>query len=239
MVGIVNAQDNEKSFEQSIKKGKSDKIKTLINVVGGHLVIEGNDQELANVKFKYSDTDWDPIVSYTESDNLGKLIVKAQTNNEETVVNDKNVCRITLNKSLDYSMGVVLGAGKADIDLNGYHINRALFRFGVGSFNVNLANTNIPLLKIEAGIGEADIDLSGNRSQNLKAEVNAGIGEVTFKVPANVGVRFIVSGFLGEVQAQGFTKNGKEYTNSAYGKSKIAMEFEVSGAIGSINIEEK
>ncbi len=229
-----------KELNQTIGLGKAKFVKTLINIKGGKLIITDETKELTDVSFDYYDEYWSPNVSYTENSNEGRLVIKSNTIKQHVdKIKDNNICRIALNKKLHYALGVELGAGVADINLENYNIERALLRLGVGSFNVNLANTSIPLLKVEAGIGEATFDLSGERKNNLTANVNAGIGEISFIVPENVGVRFKINGFLGDVDAHGFTKDGKTYVNEAYEKSDIKMEFDVSGAIGSINITQK
>lgn len=235
--GIAQTNEKEyKSFNQSIEKGKANEVKALINVNGGELVIHGESNNLSDVNFNYFDDYWNPSVSYTESDETGKLIVKSNANFVETKIKDKNNCTIALNKKVSYALGIEMGAGIADINLNNYSISRALFRLGVGSFEIDLTNTNVPLLKVEAGVGEAVINVSGERNQNLSAEISAGIGELTLIVPENIGVILKISGFLGEINAEYFKKEGKTYTNKAYSNSKVLMEFDITGAIGSIKV---
>jgi len=237
----LNAQEDSDraTLEQTIRLSKANHIKALINVSGGEININGTTNELAEVSFNYDKNEWNPSVSFTEEDKVGRLMVKAKTEGNEKKLDKHNVCNIQLNNKLVYSFGMVMGVGLANINLAGYHVEKALFRLGVGSFTVNLANTSISNLKVEAGIGEATFDLSGKRKTNLKAEVTAGIGELQFIVPSDVGVKFTISGFLGDIQAPGFNKDGKVYTNAAYENSSAKMEFVVSGAIGSIEIVQK
>lgn len=226
----------KKSFNQSIDKGKAKQIKTLINVNGGELVVNGESNDLTDVHFSYLDNYWNPSVSYTETPEEGKLVIKSNANFTDTKIKDKNNCTIALNNNLSYALGIEMGAGIADINLGGYNITRALLRLGVGSFEIDLSNTNIPLLKLEAGVGEAVLNLSGKRSNDLKANISAGIGELTIIVPEYIGCQLMISGFLGEISAPGFRKESKVYTNKAYEDSDVKMDFDVSGAIGSINI---
>ncbi len=236
---ITSEQDGLGSITQSIEKSKADKVKVLVSVNGGSLNIKKGTTNLADIQFDYHKEDWDPSVSYTENEKNGKLHVKALTAGDTEKVNDYNNCKIELSDEYEYSLGILLGAGVATLNFEGFDINKALFRFGVGSFNINLANTSVPLLKIEAGIGEAKVDLSGHWKNDLSAQVKAGIGDITFYVPKDMGVKFTITGFLGQVSAKGFSKSEKEYTNDAFGKTKHQMEFTVNGAIGSINIIEK
>jgi len=157
----VSAQSDISSLEQTINKGTAKNIKALIHVSGGSLHVNGGAEELADVNFSFDKYEWDPSVSYEEQDNVGKLKVSAKIHGDEKRIDDDNKCKIRLNKDLNYSLGVVLGAGEADVNLENFNIKKALFRLGVGSFDVNFANTSLPLLKVEAGIGEATFNLSG------------------------------------------------------------------------------
>ncbi len=226
-------------LEQTIKKSKADHIKALIHVTGGQLFVTGGANELAFVKLSYNKTEWDPSISFAEDQNVGKLTVTAKLNLDENIIEDYNTCRIQLNNSPDYSLGVVLGAGKADADFSGLKVSKALFRLGIGSFKVNLSNTSVPFLKVEAGIGEVLFDLSGEWHNNLSAKIDAGIGQLNLVVPDHVGVKIIVKGFLGSVETPGFKKEGKEFTNHLYGKSKYNLEFDITGAVGTVVIIEK
>lgn len=226
-------------LEQKIPLGKAQNVKALIHVSGGILSVTGGADDLADVKFTFDKYEWDPSVSYAEQDKVGKLTVNAKIESKNKKIDDDNRCKLLLNDKLNYSLGLVLGAGEADVDLEGFKLKKALFRLGVGSFDINLSNTSIPLLKVEAGIGEATFDLSGNWKNDLVAQINAGIGEITLIVPENVGVKVSVSGFLGSVDTPGYDKNGKVYTNDQYGKSKHNLEFKIKGAIGTIDIKER
>lgn len=227
------------NLEQTIQAGKADKIKALVHISGGTLNISNGSSELADVDLSYNKNEWNPSVSYTENGELGKLIVKASIPGDEKRIDDDNVCNIKLSKKFEYALGIVLGAGVANLNFEGYKIKKALLKLGVGSFDVNFANTSLPLLKIDAGIGEAKVDLTGDYKNNLNAEINAGIGELKIYVPKEMGVQFEVNGFLGDISAVGFKKDGKEYTNSKYGVSKHIITMRIKGAIGSIKIIQK
>lgn len=242
LLGLIfsaNAQKALSNLEQTINSGKAKNIKALIHISGGELSVKGGSDELAQVKFTYDKEDWVPTVSYTENNELGKLIVKASTEGEEKRIDDDNKCQLVLNGKYNYSLGLVLGAGLADLNFEYFNIEKALFKLGIGSFSINLSNVSLPFLRIEAGIGEVKLDLSGAYKNDLKAQINAGIGELKVFVPSDIGVKFIVNGFLGDVQADNYNKQGNEYTNALFGKTKHSIVVKVNGAIGSIKIKEK
>jgi len=234
----MNAQVNENKLEQSISSDKAKNIKTLIRITGGQLNIKEGAKNLADVKINYDKNDWNPSVSYTEDQGVGKLTVKASTEGEEKRIDDDNICNIQLNKDYNYSLAVVLGAGVGNMNFDGFNIEKALLKLGIGSFNINLANTSIPFLKIEAGIGEATLNLSGEYKNDLKAQINAGIGEMKIFVPKNIGVKFEINGFLGDIDTPGYSKKGNEYTNDLFEKTKYSISVRIKGAIGSIKIKE-
>lgn len=227
---------NQQDLTQAIPLGKARSIKTLININGGEVYVNKTGHELAQVKFSYDDQEWSPNVAYTENGNEGRLTLKSNSIKNISNITKENECRISLNKNLVYSLGLEFGAGVVDIDLDSVKIDKALLRLGVGTFNINLANTSIPLLKVEAGVGEAVIDLSGEWKNDLSANITAGIGEVKFIVPKNVGVKFNIQGFLGEIDAQGFKRKDKQFINTNYGQTEHQLIFDVTGAIGSVTV---
>lgn len=233
------AQDSKASLNQIIKLGKSSHIKALIKVSGGNLSVTGQSDELAEVNLNYFKSDWNPTVSFTENENMGKLTITALSDHQEQHIDDKNVCQIALNNKLNYSLGVAMGVGTSDFNLQGLSIDKALFRLGVGSFTINLANTSIPALKIDAGIGEATVNLTGKWKNNLNAKINAGIGQITIIVPKDMGVKLIVSGFLGSVETPGYQKKSKVYSNAYLGKTKHTLELDINGSIGTVIIKEQ
>ncbi len=235
----AHSQDSVATLQQTIKVGKANHIKALVKISGGKLLMDGGSAELADVLFEYTKKDWNPTISYTENADLGKLAIIALSEESEHRIDDHNQCSISLNPKNSYSLGIVLGAGMANLDFHDFSIQKALFKLGVGSFKINLSNTSIPLLKIDAGIGEATVNLSGKWKNSMKAFVNAGIGQIEFIVPADIGVKFIVSGFLGEVETPGYLKKGKEYTNLNFGKTKHQLVLKVNGSIGSIVVKEQ
>jgi hypothetical protein len=239
MVFTTVAQTKLLNLEQTINSDKAKNIKALIHISGGKLAVKGGSEELAQVKFTYDEQDWVPTISYTENNELGKLVVKASTEGEEKRIDDDNNCQLVLNSEYNYSLGLVLGAGLADLNFENFNIEKALFKLGIGSFNINLSNVSLPFLKIEAGIGEVTLDLSGEYKNDLKAQINAGIGELKVYVPGDIGIKFIVNGFLGDVQTDNYHKQGDEYTNDLFGKTKHSIVVKVNGAIGSIKIRER
>jgi predicted membrane protein len=85
--------------------------------------------------------------------------------------------------------------------------------------------------------GESNINLSGKWHNDCDAQIKGGVGQINVKVPFGVGVKIHASGLLGEVNIPFFQKEGRIYTNDAWGKTKHSITLEISGAIGEINVE--
>lgn len=112
--------------------------------------------------------------------------------------------------------------------------------FGFGgnegsTWNLRLGN-QVPLdLDVKMGAGDGRLNLSGVPLTHL--HIAGGVGTVTVRLPSTVGVRVRAKGGLGSVNAPGFQREGDVYENAAFGKSPIAIDLDVSGGIGTINLE--
>jgi hypothetical protein len=226
-------------FDQEFQKGNSKMIKLLVFIEHGQFKIQGTYKKLARIHFDYLKKYWSPSASYLEEDGFGKLVIKA--NAASTTVDNKqpNICNIELNNNFEYQLGIELGAGLADINLNGYNIKKALFRLGAGKFDINLANTPLQSLKLDAGAGEVNLDLSGKRNQNLKGEIKGGVGQITIVVPANTSCEIRVRGILGSVEAKGFRKSGNIYGNNVTEGQEPLILIDLAGGIGNVVIEQR
>ena len=49
-------------------------------------------------------------------------------------------------------------------------------------------------------------------------------------------MRVEIRGILGDIDAYGFKKRNKVYTNEAYGKSDVNIEIEVKAGLGDVNL---
>jgi hypothetical protein len=55
-------------------------------------------------------------------------------------------------------------------------------------------------------------------------------------LPQNIGVKVEVRGILGDIDAHGFNKNDKVFTNDAYGKTSISIELNIKAGLGAVNL---
>ena len=110
-------------------------------------------------------------------------------------------------------------------------------KMGAGDGRLNLSGVPLTHLHIAGGAGKLYVDLSGDWKQSFDGRIAGGVGTVTVRLPSTVGVRVRAKGGLGSVNAPGFQREGDVYENAAFGKSPIAIDLDVSGGIGTINLE--
>lgn len=225
-----------KKFTKDIDMQGAKAVNVEITQGAGTLNVSGGAGKLMEGQFAFTKEEWKPEVSYQQDHS--KLLIKQPGNNRNINMEDgdRNEWQIRLNNGLPMEMELTLGAGQSMIDLHGMKLSGLLLKAGAGDFTVNLANTSLPRLKVNAGVGAMKIDLSGKWNNNLSAEINGGIGEITLKLPRKTGARVKVSGF-GSIEAAGFKKEGGYYVNEAYNTTKTSLTIEVSGGLGSVNLE--
>ena len=98
-------------------------------------------------------------------------------------------------------------------------------------------NPTLERLNVYTGAGEVELDLIGQWDHDLDASIKGGVGEITVRLPSNVGVRVDASKGIGSIEAYGFTKEGGDYVNEAYGKSSVTLSIDIDAGIGEIRLE--
>ena len=108
---------------------------------------------------------------------------------------------------------------------------------GVGTSRIDLSEVDVRDLHVISGVGEATVDLTGPRKEDVNVDIDAGVGRLMVKLPRDVGVR--VEGGesgLGNVTADGLTKQGDAYVNEAWGKPGPRMTVRVTRGIGELEL---
>ena len=57
------------------------------------------------------------------------------------------------------------------------------------------------------------------------------------RAPQEVGVRVTAESGLGKIDAEGLTREGDSYVNDAYRDTDVALDVDVQGGVGEINLE--
>ena len=183
----------------------------------GEVVVRGGEiGDLMKADFRFNRRHWEPRVDFSDSGGRGRLVVERPRSRTFLLGRVRNEWDIELTNRIPLDLDFDFGAGKANLDLRGLSLRS---------------------LVIDMGVGELELDLTGDRSESLKASIDGGIGHATILLPSDIGVRVRIDGGLGAVDAPGFSKNGHDYTNAAFGRSKIEIDLEIDAGIGQIDLK--
>ena len=237
-LSFVSSDFPFQEFRKNIESGKVKSVKTDIRFIAGELNISTTSDLLCEGVYRYHKDYWKPEISYKEDSQIGYLEIKVSDDREEKNYNDddNNEWDIALNKNIKNDLKIKMLAGTGNIDVQDCNLEGFEFEMLAGEVRINMKNSSVPILEFKALAGEAEIDLSGNWKNDLNAEIKGGVGELTLKLPADVGIKMNITGGLGDVDARGFDKHNKVYTNELYGKTKVSLYIDISGGIGNVNI---
>lgn len=212
---------------------------TSISMKAGKLTVIGGAKDLMEADIQYSRQAWKPEISFSEDDETGHLSIDQPEMPVDFNLNldeDMNTWTIKLNDDIKQDVYCKIGAGQADLDLQGMNLNQVRIDVGVGEHHINLRDTSVPEIEINAGIGQVFLDLTGQWRNDMDAEIKGGIGELNLKLSSDVGIRLNVNGGLGKVDAPGLTRNERTYTNDLYGKAIHNLDLNIKAGMGSIKV---
>lgn len=224
---------------RSVELGGAESVQVEIMIAAGELEVSGGANELLEAEFTYNVAELEPEVEYSG----GTLAVR--TPDVDVKVDsfwDLDDYRyewdLRLNDEVPMEMSVEIGAGRADLELGTLSLARLDVKRGAGEVNVDLSGaSSLTRLEIGGGAGQVTVDLTGDWGTDLDANIDGGVGEITVRLPRSVGVRVGVQLGIGQVNASGFTKDGDDYVNDAYGESDVTLRIDIGGGVGEINLE--
>ncbi len=202
---------------KSIQAQNARSVHAKLQMGAGELNLTGGADGLIEGDFSYNVPDWKPKVSYEVSGEKGELVVKQGSGGGVRLGGGaRNEWDISFNDDVPTDLGVQMGAGESDLDLDG------------------LALTG---LNLQMGARKTPVDLTGDYVENFDANIEDGVGEATVLLPSEVGVKAKAEGGLGKINAKGLQREGDSYINHAYGKSDVTLNVDVQGGVGEINLE--
>ena len=236
---LFASKTRETIFRKSLPMASAKEVKSDISFFAGELYMDANSKKLVECYYGYKDLYIVPYMMYKEVDRMGYLTIKSKRKKTEQLDNrsDDNKWKLELNRTIKNDVSIELMAGLANINLEGAKITNFAFKMTAGESHINLRNTSVPKIRLNMVAGESSIDLSGKWHNDCDAEIKGGVGQINVKVPFGTGVKIHAAGLLGEVNIPFFHKDGRDYTNDAWGKTKHSITLDISGAIGEINVE--
>jgi hypothetical protein len=194
----------------------------------GDLTVRGAPSGTGNLiegTFSFDDDEWRPTVE--RSDNGDEAVVKIGqpgdggdldlNDIDDVFQNEGNGWDIGLSPDVPVDLAVDLESGAADLTLSGLTLTG---------------------LDVDAEAVDLTVDLSGvvvTEDVDLSIELEAGQVEVI--VPANVGVRIDADTSVGDVDADGFERDGDAYVNAAYGESDVTIRLNVDTTVGEVDLK--
>jgi predicted membrane protein len=234
----IHAESKSTLYRKSVILGDAKEVKSDIRFFAGELHLGTSTDELTECFYGYKDEFIRPYLQYKEVDHIGYLQVKSMRDDEnQSSKKSHNKWSLQLNQKIKNNLAIELIAGEAHIDLEGANLSRFEYQMTAGESTINLRNTSVPEVQFSLLAGEAKIDLSGHWKNDCTANIKGGVGEIKVIVPFKTGVKIVVSGLLGEAHLPFFNRNGREYTNEAWGKTDHEIVVHIGGAIGQITVE--
>jgi N-terminal domain of toast_rack, DUF2154 len=209
----VGAMQHE---SQMVDLENAQSVETELRMGAGELNVSGGADALMEADFTYNVADWKPEVNYDVSGDTGELMVEQGSGGSIPGGDARNEWDIRFNDEVPTDLHLEMGAGESNLDLD------------------SLTLTEFDL---QTGAGETTVDLTGDYGQDLEASIQGGVGEATVLLPSEVGVRAKAESGIGEISAEGLRREGDSYVNDAYGDSDVALEVNVKGGVGEINLE--
>jgi uncharacterized protein DUF2154 len=202
---------------EAVELGEAESVRANLKMAAGEMKVGGSADSLMEADFAYNVPDWQPEVSYDDvSSGTGTLSVRQPDENTGMRDDDRNEWDIHLNDGVPTNLNVEMGAGESDLDLSGL---------------------NLTGLDLRVGAGPSTVDLAGDWDRDVDASIQGGAGEATVQLPSQMGVRVDVVGGLGEVQAEGLSRDGDAYVNDAYGESEATLKVDIEGGVGVVRLE--
>jgi N-terminal domain of toast_rack, DUF2154/LiaI-LiaF-like transmembrane region len=185
-----------------------------INMPSGQLTLNGGDAGLLDSDFSYDREEGKPSVNYSVNDGHGQLTIN-QEGHQLHFVSPRNTWNLHFGGDEPLDLKLKMGAGQSDLNFRGLNLRR---------------------LEVNIGAGQMTLDLTGPRTSDLDADVQGGVGSATIRLPKDVGVSVHASGGIGSINTDGLRRENGAYVNDAYGKSAQAINLEVHGGVGEINL---
>jgi hypothetical protein len=202
---------------RSVEPENAESVRANLRIGIGELNLTGGADALMEADFAYNVSSWQPQVNYEVVGDTGTLTVEQQGLGEGIPTPDaRNEWDLRLNDAVPLDLGVQMGGGVSNLDLDSLTLRG---------------------LSIDMGAGSTTVDLTGDWERDLSALVRGGAGEVTVLFPSQVGVRVNAGTRLGRVNADGLQEQGEAYVNGAYGDSDVTLNVDVRGGLGQINLK--
>lgn len=202
---------------QTVGRQGAESVTAKIQMGAGDLNISGGSGRLLDAEFNYDGSQGKPRITYDASGGRGSLNIDQPGSNVH-VGRTRNNWDLRFSNDVPLELRLEMGAGEGDLRLRG---------------------TSLTSLDVNMGAGMLTVDLTGDWKKDVQVSIHGGVGTARIRLPKNIGVRVHATGGIGSINTGGLEREGGEYVNAAYGKSKVTMRVNVEGGIGTIELDEE
>lgn len=226
--GLTDSARAATSEQQTVPRDAATSVGAELDMDFGILKIDpaaAGSTDLFVGDFTFDDDEWRPEVVYQLDGQTGVLDVQQPGDFGDLDFNDFDDIGQNDGNRWDVQLapGVPLDL---EVDLD------------TGSSELNLGGLDVRTLDVETNAGEITIDLTGaDWQQNLDAAIDSEAGTITLIVPADASVRIDADTTLGDVDADGFERDGDAYVTAAYDDAAPTLRFDINTTVGEINLE--
>ncbi|HSB88924.1 MAG TPA: toast rack family protein [Anaerolineales bacterium] len=108
---------------------------------------------------------------------------------------------------------------------------------GAGEIDLQLAGLSLTTLGLGLGAGEGTVDLTGEWTRDVDVTVDVGAANIRLLLPEKTGVRVETEVGPTLITTSGLMKDGKIYTNGAYGVSDVTLYISIDAGIGQVRLD--
>lgn len=214
-IGRVRARETPQvhTIERAIPQGDARRAEISLVMAAGDLRVEPGAQALLEAVIQVDEPEREPEIRVTREGDRVRVIMRQPPEDLVGGGGRYNRWQVRLNPEVPTYLSIQVGAGRAQVGLQGMNLT------GLG---------------LEMGAGDATVDLRGGWARDIAVSIKRGVGNLTLVLPKRVGVRVSAIAGVGTLTLQGLTRQGDYYVNRAYGDSDITLDIDLLGAVGSV-----
>lgn len=168
---------------------------------------------------------------------------------------------LALNRSVETSLQIRVGAAEADLELGGLSLSGLDYATGASDTEISfrtpnrvrmghmalksgaarfeateLGNARFDSFEFEGAVGEVLLDFSGEWERDASARVKVVIGELRIRVPREIGVRITRKSLLSSLDAKGFEKRGDAHVTPNWDDASVKLDIELEAGFGTVEV---
>ncbi len=164
--------------EQDVDYDGAEAVRASVHIGSGQVHVAGGAEQLMHARFEYSHPDWKPEVEYHITEGIGHLEVRQPNLMGTLTMGPKYAWGLTFGDGAPIDLGVRLGSGSADLDLDGTSIASLDATVGSGRIGVSATqgSAHLASISLKAGSGQATVSLDGTYDNLERIDLSSASG---------------------------------------------------------------